>query len=348
MFNPNYQISNKILNSIAAIEAAREVIENSPLVPYWERQFREESIIRTVHYSTALEGNPLSLEDVHKVLTNNDNKIKTYQRDVQEILNYRNVVKYIEGILKTSNRINKEHLFKIHTLAVEKIVSDQELKTYRTRAWGTKNSSTGEISFVAPSSDEIAQLVDGFFTWVNAEEYQDVHPVLRSGITLAEIARIHPFTEGNGRTARGLATLSLYLDGYDIKRFFCLDEYYDQHSDEYYQAIQTYQKEEDSLIPWLTFFVEGLDIELSRVKARVLDMSKDYRLRKEIGQVALTDRQEEIIKFIEDHGQIRNQDWQELYPKTSDDTILRDLKDMMDKDLVKKVGKTKAARYELR
>ncbi len=175
-----------------------------------------------------------------------------------------------------------------------------------------------------------------------------MHPILRSGIILAEIARIHPFTEGNGRTSRALATLSLYLDGYDIKRFFALDEYYDQNSEEYYKAIQTYQNEGDSLIPWLEFFVKGLDIELSRVKERVLAMSRDHKLKEEIGQIALNDRQEKILTFIEENHGIQNQDWREEFPDVSDDTVLRDLKDMMDKGVIKKEGKTKAARYIIR
>jgi len=348
MFEPNYSITNPILKGIASIEAAREIITNSPLVPYWERQFSEERVVRTVHYSTALEGNPLSIEDVRKVLGGEGDSVKAFRRDIQEVVNYRNVVKYIENIHSTSKTIDKGHLFEIHRLTVYDIVPSSERESYRTRKWGTKNSATGVVSFVAPEAEDVPKLVDNFFAWIESEECKDTHPILRSGIILAEVARIHPFTEGNGRTARGLATLALYLDGYDIKRFFCLDEYYDQNSDEYYRAIQTYQKVDDKLTPWLEFFVHGLDIELSRIKQRVLQMSRDHRLREEIGQVSLADRQEEILKFIEDHNEIKNQDWRDLFPDVSDDTILRDLKDMMDKGIIKKEGKTKAARYILR
>lgn len=348
MFKPNYQISNRILTGIAAIESARELIENAPLVPYWEKQFREDRVVRTVHYSTALEGNKLTIEDVRKVLRGEEGNVKAYQRDIQEVINYRNVIKYIEQVHNTSKCVSEEHMLKVHEFTVYRIVPEDEVVSYRTKAWGTRNSSTGEISFVAPEPEKINELVEGFFSWVNSNEFTDTHPVLRSGIILAEIARIHPFTEGNGRTSRALATLSLYLDGYDIKRFFALDEYYDQNSEEYYDAIQTYQQEGDSLVPWLEFFVKGLDIELSRVKERVLSMSRDHKLRQEIGQVALNDRQEEILKHIEDKGEIKNQDWRDLFPDLSDDTLLRDLKDMMDKGVIKKEGKTKASRYILR
>ncbi len=348
MFKPNYQITNNILMGIASIEAAREVIENSPLVPYWERQFREDRVVRVVHYSTALEGNSLSIEDVRKVLKGEEGEVKAFQRDIQEVINYRNVVAYIEKIPTGTKRITLEHMSDIHSLTVENIVPLEERDSFRTLPWGTKNSRTGEISFVAPPPEDIERLVSDFFEWVNSSDFESMHPILRAGIVIAEIARIHPYTEGNGRTSRAMGTLSLYLDGYDIKRFFALDEYYDQNAEMFYEAIQSYQKVTDSLVPWLEFFVKGLDIELSRIKSRVLEMSRDHRMRQEIGQVPLTARQEEILKFIEEHGYIKNKDWRELFPDISDDTILRDLKDLMSKGVIKKEGKTKAAKYVLR
>ncbi|NTV30728.1 Fic family protein [candidate division WWE3 bacterium] len=348
MFEPRYQITNKMLKGIASIEAAREIIENSPLVPYWERQFREDAVVRTAHHTTALEGNPLSLSEAREVLTNDEHTVKARGSEIQEVINYRNVIDYIGTLHTTSKHITEEHMNRIHSHVVERIVPDDEVKSYRSAWYGTKNSTTGEISFIAPPPEDVPSLVESFFSWIASEDGIETHPILRAGIIMAEIMRIHPYTEGNGRTARALGTASLYLDKYDIKRFFSLDEYYDQNAPEYYVAIQTYRNVEDSLNTWLEFFVQGLDIELCRVKGRVLEMSKDHRLRQEIGQVSLNDRQEEILKFIEDNGAIKNQDWRDLFPSISDDTVLRDMKDLIDKGVIKKTGKTKAAQYIMR
>jgi len=111
--------------------------------------------------------------------------------------------------------------------------------------------------------------------------------------------------------------------------------------------LQTIEDINGDMTKWLEFFSEGLAVELERVKQRVLEMSREYKIRKSKGQVALNERQERILKFMEDHKQIRNQDWRELIPDVSDDSILRDMKDLMEKDLVVKKGKTKAAYYEL-
>lgn len=348
MYNPKYSITNKILNGIASVEASREFIQHAPLVPYWERQFREDAAVRTAHHTTALEGNPLSLEEARSIWTGDENTVRAHGTHIQEVINYRAVIKYIEEIKSISNCITEEHLHKIHEQVVTGVVPEEEVCGYRLGWYGTRNSTTSEVSFVAPDPSEVIGLVGSFFVWVSSPEGREMHPILRAGVILAEIARIHPFTEGNGRTARALGTASLYLDGYDIKRFFSLDEYYDQNSTGYYSAIQTYQNENDSLNPWLEFFVEGLSIELGRIKDRVLKLSKDQQLRQEIGQVSLNDRQEEILAYIEKEGGFRNSDFEELFPNISEDTVLRELKDLMDKGILKKEGKTKAALYVVR
>jgi predicted HTH transcriptional regulator len=99
---------------------------------------------------------------------------------------------------------------------------------------------------------------------------------------------------------------------------------------------------------WLEFFAHGLSVELSRIRDKVLGLSKDVKMKQVVGQVALNERQIKLINTIQDKGYIQNKDWQRLFPNVSDDTILRDLKDLQKKKIVKKTGRTKAARYVLR
>ena len=171
---------------------------------------------------------------------------------------------------------------------------------------------------------------------------------MKAGIISYELVRIHPFTDGNGRTARLISTYSLYSKGYDIKKFFSLEEYYDQNLEEYYKAIESVEANDGDLTQWLEFFSEGLAKELQRIKDKVLGLSKDLKLKRDIGQVALSERQIKIIDFMQEHGSIKNKDWQDLFPDVSDDTILRDLKDLIKKKIIKKKGRTKAARYILK
>src|SRR3990172_11109360 len=96
MFIPKYTITNKILKNIGVVDAAREVITNSPLIPAWEAKFRKEAMERSVHHGTHLEGNKLSLEEAQDVLDGKE--VVARDRDVYEVINYRNALKFIDNI----------------------------------------------------------------------------------------------------------------------------------------------------------------------------------------------------------------------------------------------------------
>src|SRR3990167_11217315 len=94
MFDPKFTITNDILKHIGKIEAAKEVINDAPLLPLWEKQFREDAIIRTAHHGTHIEGNQLNKSEAKDVLLGKD--VIGRGRDVQEIINYRAVLDVIE------------------------------------------------------------------------------------------------------------------------------------------------------------------------------------------------------------------------------------------------------------
>src|SRR3990167_1090660 len=174
-----------------------------------------------------------------------------------------------------------------------------------------------------------------------------MHPVIKAGIVHYELVRIHPFVDGNGRFARACATLILFLEQYDIKRFFSLEEHYDQDAVQYYEALKSAGS--GDLTRWIVYFTEGLAIELTRIKEKVLRLSTDVHLKEKLGgkQVFLSERQIAMMEYIQRVGYLSNQGFEDLFPKISEDTILRDLHDLMQKGIIKKEGKTKAARYRL-
>jgi len=343
MYKPLYTITNRILNYISEIEASKQIINNAPLIPAWERRFREEAEDRTIHFSTKIEGNKLDYKEAKRVLRGKE--VQTFRRrDIQEIINYREVIDYISNLKKES--FTSKMLKKVHKKVMGKILPESESGKFRTCEEALINSKTYEVVFEPIEPEYIEEEIEGLFNWINRGPDR-VHPVIRAGILLCGIVRIHPFTDGNGRAARILATLSLYFDGYDIKRFFSLEEYYDQNLSMYYDALGSID-DTGELTNWLEYFTHGLAAELERIKKKILDISQDIKLRKHIGQVALSNRQLKIINFIIENEKIQNKDWQELFPNVSDDTILRDLKDLIKKKVVRKKGRTKAARYILR
>ena len=186
--------------------------------------------------------------------------------------------------------------------------------------------------------------------WLNATKPDDFHTTLKAGVAQYEVVRVHPFLDGNGRVARALATLILFREGYDVKRFFSLEEHYDRDPLHYYQALQSVVQNHGTITPWLEYFTEGLAIELTRVKEKVKSLSTDLKLKKSLGgkPLALTERQIKMIEYVQENGFLQNKAFFELFPMVSEDTVLRELKDLMEKGIVKKEGSTKGARYVLR
>lgn len=370
MYNPKFTITNKILNDIGRIEASKEVIENAPLVPAYEAKFRQEAIIRTVHHGTHIEGNPLDTGEVAAVLSGRE--VEARDRDIQEILNYRNVLKFIDRKPKRhlrgensshlggggiSQRFSEKDLLTIHKLTVDRVLRPELAGKYRKTQVLVKNSKTGKVSFVPPKPEDVKPLVLDFLKWLNStisDTGEEIHPVIKAGIVHYVLAYIHPFVDGNGRASRAFATMVLFADGYDIKKFFSLEEYFDKNAGRYYHTLQQVSNQrvkelsERDLTVWLEYFCEGLAEELERVKQKVQKLSLDLRLKGRTGQITLSERQMKIVEYLESYGSINNRAWRSLLPEFSDDTILRDLKDLAKKGLIKKKGSTKGAVYVLR
>lgn len=360
MYSPKFTINSKILKYIGRIEAAKEVIESAPLVPAYEAKFRQEAIIRTVHHGTHIEGNQLDSGEVADVLEGE--LVEGRERDVQEVLNYRQVLHYIDkrkphfalqSRASRGSEITEKDLLKIHGLTVEKVLGKDRAGKYRATQVVVKNSKTGEVSFTPPRSYEVKAMVSDFINWLNREDGRDVHPVIRAGIAHYVLAYIHPFVDGNGRTARAFATLVMFSEGYDIKKFFSLEEYFDRNAGKYYSTLQSVSNQkaelkDKDLTAWLEYFCEGLAEELERVKEKVKKLSLDSRLKGRTGQIALSERQVKLVEFMETYGSVSNKQWRSLLRDYSDDTILRDLKDLQRKGLIKKKGSTKGAVYILK
>jgi Fic family protein len=176
---------------------------------------------------------------------------------------------------------------------------------------------------------------------------KELYTVLVSGIAHYEFVRIHPFVDGNGRTARALATLILYLRGFDTKRFFALDDYYNEARSRYYAALQTVNPKTINITQWLEYFTEGVAVSMGRVKQAILDLSVDRHLKEQRGQIYLNDRQMKILKYLQTNPRITISEIQKMFDKKiSRDTANRELRLLLENKLVKRIGKGRAIYYE--
>src|SRR5437667_8608849 len=115
MYIPKYTITNIVLKHIGIIEACKEVIDHAPLLPYYEKAFQKDAMVRTIHHGTHIEGNELNLTQAEKIMMGQD--VVARQRDIQEIINYRRVMEYID---QSERSVTEDFIRKLHEMAVER------------------------------------------------------------------------------------------------------------------------------------------------------------------------------------------------------------------------------------
>lgn len=349
MYTPKYIISNKVLKNIGSIEASKEVIENAPLVPSYEKQFQSDAMIRTIHHGTHIEGNDLTLYQTKKILEGAE--VYARARDIQEILNYRKVATLLDELAAKRGGYEPEMLKDIHRATVEKIVVPDKVGVFRTTEVVIKEEETGEVIFSPPTHSEVPSLLESFFEWLNNEDALEINPIIRAGIAHYVLVAIHPFVEGNGRTVRAFSTLILMREDYNVKKFFSLEEHFDADPADYYDSIGMVDKQSPDiegrdLTPWLEYFTGVVAIELGKIKDKVRKLSVDTRLKVKFGeQIALSERQMRLIEYISDQGSGGMSELKKVLPMVSEDTILRELRDLLTKGILKKSGTTKASKY---
>ena len=347
MYTPKYSITNSILKYIGVVEGSKEIIDNAPLLPYYEKKFQQEALVRAVYHGTHIEGNELNKIQAEKVIEGQE--IVARERDIQEVINYRKVMDEI-GELQTKNEkliINEKLIKQLHRMTVNKILLEEKSGEFRTTQVVIRNSQTREISFRPPASDTVESDMKALIEFIQKTSADDLHPVLKSGIVHYEFVRIHPFVDGNGRVARALSTLILFQEGYDIRRFFSLEEYFDRDATSYYGALQSVGKRDGDLTEWLEYFCRGVAGELSKIKDKVERISVDSKLKAKLGgrPLLLSERQIRIFEYIQETGYLQNAVFSSLFPMVSEDTVLNELKVLLTAGLIKKTGKTKAAKY---
>jgi len=344
MFKPNFCYTDRIVNNLTQIAVARELILNSPFVPKWEVVLRREAIIRSAHSSTAIEGNRLSLEQVGDLAFGRE--VMATRKDKQEVLNYLSVLENIDKLADGKN-ITEKNLLNIHKMVTQETLENpSDCGVYRNRYVVVGNRLTGEVIFRPPPNEDVPNLVKALIKWINSSEAKALDAVIEAAIAHYEFVRIHPFADGNGRTARALATLILYLRGFDAKQFFCLDDYYDSDRPAYYKILQSVDQKTLDLTNWLDYFVEGVKVSILVVKEKVIRLSSERLRRTRKGQIALTGKQMRVVEFINQNSRITNRDVREMF-KISDRAALKEITKLVDLKVIKPEGKGRSLSYVL-
>ena len=344
MFNPNFKYTHKIVNNLVKIASAREVVLNSYLVPKWEVSLRKDALIRATHASTAIEGNPLTIEEVSQLAQGR--KVMAARKAELEVLNYLRVLENIEKY-QEQGKITEKIILKLHKDISKEILEKPEYEgRYRELQVYVGNRATGKVVFMPPPPEDVPKLMNEFIEWINSDNSYHLDPVIVAGVSHYEFVRIHPFIDGNGRTARALATLILNLQKFDIKKFFALDDYYDSDRTAYYKALDSVNPTTLDLTQWLEYFTNGVLISITKVKEKVLRLSLEKHKKDSKGQIPLTERQMKLIEYLQQNGRITAGDAARMFEITRQ-AALKELTKLVKLEIIKLEGKGRGAYYVL-
>lgn len=348
MFSPKYKLTDKILADLTAIAEAKGIIERTKILPKHELRLRRQATIRMTHHSTEIEGNRLNMQQVGALYAKQ--KIDAPDRDIYEVQNYFSALKYIEKLVAEKKPTNEKIILHIHKLVTAKTMDEKFCGKYRPGPIYIVRRRLGmpqETIYTGPEAKHVLKLMKEFVDWLKVSEEKEINPVIVAAIAHLEIAAIHPFNDGNGRTARALATLLLYQRGYDFRRLFALEDYYNTDRQSYYKAInlgKTYDERKNDTTSWLEYFTKGFKKEIDDVKDNILTLSSRKFDGKIKSQIYLTPEQLKIIDFLDQMGRITAKDVEDVLsvPKRTAQLHVQKLKKIK---MIKPVGKGRATHY---
>ncbi len=329
---PQFTITPYLLAEAERVAALRERIQSAAVDLAWIPALQKDTRTRNGHASTAIEGNPLTLEQV-RALEEGRELSGSDTRHRREVLNYFAGLRYVEK--HAAKKILRHgDILELHRILAGDVMDQGEAGKYRM-------ISVRVGTYQPPPADAVSGLMFELLEWWNTVS-RELSPVLSSAILHYRFEAIHPFADGNGRTGRALALWELYRRGFDTHHIFSVDEYYWEDRPKYYAALQRVREAGDDLTGWLEYCAAGLRTTLDRAWLRIqtLQVMSAQKL-------VLRPRQEQLLHLLRDHGSMAPSEiWKAL--AVSRQGAMDILRPLLDAGLVEKVGGNKTGRYTLR
>ena len=331
-YQPQFIITPILLARVESIAALRERIQGAAVQVPWIPALQKDTRARNTHSSTAIEGNPLTLEEVRAL--EEGTSVAAPERARREVLNYFAALLHIEKH-SGKKRLTHEDIFRLHAIIAGDVMDQGEAGRYRTlRVWVGR--------YVPPPPEDVSGLMFELLEWWN-KDAPGLSPVLSSAIVHYRFEAIHPFGDGNGRAGRALALWELYRRGFDSHHIFSVDEFYWEERPRYYAALDAVRSAGEDLTSWLEYSAEGLHQTLERVWERIGQFSMSTTLER----LALRPRQEQLLKLLGQRSGMTPAEIREAL-HVSKQGAMDLLRPLMKAGLVKRVGTLKSGRYVLK
>lgn len=342
MFQPRHTITPRLLANIKHIaELVTELNHrhfSKVVLLDFERRAREVS----AHSSTSIEGNPLPLTEVKKIMKHAPEHVRDSER---EVLNYNRALEHLNTLLKQG-----KHSFDLKLiLDTQKTVTAGLIDNYRSGKLRQEpvlvnNPQTRQPIYFPPDHQDVSRLTADLLRYVN-ENRTKLDPLIIAGIFHKQFVTIHPFIDGNGRTARLATKVLLAGMGLNTFNLFSFENYYNQNVTKYFQnvgLIGNYYDLKDAIdfTSWLEYFTDGIIDELLRVGGELVKSNSTPATK-------LQSYHHVVIDYIKKHEFIKDSDYA-LLTKRARPTRNLDFKKLIELGLIEKQGQGKATYYVLK
>ncbi len=268
-----------------ALEMSRAAVESFPISPQLIASLRESARLLSTHYSTQIEGNRLTLPEVGQVIARKGG-FPGREKDEKEVRNYYKAAEKAEMLAALERPLREGDIQLLHALAFD---GRAKPTPYRYGQNVIRHSGDGLIVYMPPEAKDVPLLMQELVQWINHQIKEKPLPVpVISALAHYQFATIHPYYDGNGRTARLLATMLLHRGGYGLKSIFSLEEYYARNLRGYYEALAVgpshnyyFGRVDADVSGFVQYFCEGMADAFARVRARAESAAADAQPGKE-------------------------------------------------------------------
>jgi Fic family protein len=342
MFNPKYTISNRLLANIKRISEIISELNNRNfsrvILLDMEQRAREIS----AYSSTSIEGNPLPLTDVKRILKNSPENVRDSEK---EVLNYNKALIELNTLIKSGQEIfNTKLILQIQQTITKGLIEDYSCGKIRQEPVFVNNPKTRQTIYLPPDHQEVEKLLKELFVYLDKNK-NIIDPLILAGIFHKQFVVIHPFIDGNGRTTRLATKMLLTKMGLNTFYLFSFENYYNQNVSRYFKEVGVlgdyYEiKDKINFSSWLEYFTDGIIDELLRVTKELEkeNISPEKELKK---------HHQKIIAYIKKRGYITDRDYSTLTDRAKPTRNL-DFRKLIADGIVKKVGKGKATYYKFK
>jgi Fic family protein len=266
-----------------------------------------------------IEGNRLTQEQVSKVIENHEH-FPGRERDEKEVLGYYAALERVERLAASRVAVSEVHLQALHGLVMGEGRKKAKSTPYRDGQNVIRDSRSRGIVYMPPEAKDVGKLMKGMVSWLASSPQESLPCPMRAGIAHYQFATVHPYYDGNGRTARLLATLILHLGGYDLKGLYSLEEYYARDLGHYYEALSIrpshnyYEGRADAdITKWVEYFCQGMADSFENVRRRTSEAAGSGKSDQSKALRKLDPRQRKALELFQDSNVITSRDLEALF-----------------------------------